>query len=109
MKQPLIPVKELNDFLRAIESGEILLTTPRSPMEVYSGNMTYRASNGWEIVIFNDSGEWDYVDSISTADGRVYRFEDMDGDYLELEDYEPPEEVIEQRYGFQRQPGRRKP
>lgn len=67
-----------HDFLRSIESGEILLTTSRSPREVHSGNMTYKASNGWEILIFKDSGERDHVDSISTEDARLYRFVDTD-------------------------------
>lgn len=55
---------EALEFLRAIERGEITLVAERCPQDVYAGNVGYKASNGWTIVVFNDCNEWDYPDCI---------------------------------------------
>ena len=37
--------------------------------EAYSGNMQFRFANGFGLLVFNDCGEWDYIDSYIAADG----------------------------------------
>ena len=58
-------------FIEAIERREITLEAEGSLAVVYAGNCYYQASNGWQLVVFNDCGEFDYIDSITTDDGRM--------------------------------------
>lgn len=90
---------EALQFLRAIESGEITLAPLDDPQEVYAGNVTYQASNGWRITIFNDANEWDYVDSIEVPDGPSLDYSDM-APGSELEVYDPGDDVAWSRYGI---------
>lgn len=69
---------ELIAFLKAIEKGAILLTPQEDPQQVYAGNVTYLASNGWRMVVFNDANEWDYIDQVATPDQRILVFEEID-------------------------------
>ncbi len=83
-------------FLRAIESGEVTLISRWGDPAAQNGPFPYDASNGWEIWVFNDVGEWDYVDEIRAPDGRYTGFDQS----LAIEHYEPSPEVIERAYGF---------
>ena len=38
-----------------IEAGTVLLQATEDPGKIYAGNVTYLASNGWLITIFNDA------------------------------------------------------
>ncbi len=95
---------ELMHFLIAIETGEVLLTPAGDPQEVYSGCVHYAADNGWKIAVFNDANAWDYIDEVTTSDGRA-----LDSDQIEamkpLHAYKPTEEIAWLRYGI---PGYRK-
>lgn len=66
-----LPENEAQAFIEAIEKREITLTATIPPDQVYAGNCWYKASNGWELIVFNDCGQFDYIDSITTNDGRV--------------------------------------
>lgn len=70
--------KRILSFLRKIEQEEIVLTPAKNPSDIYAGNVKYQASNGWEIVVFNDANTWDYIDSIQTNDGLLIDFERLD-------------------------------
>lgn len=74
----MISTEELEAFLYAITAREVELVADADPQDVYAGNVVYRASNGWTIVIFNDANEYDYIDSIESADARTIRFDDID-------------------------------
>lgn len=34
-----------------------------------AGNLTFRFGNGVRLIVFNDAGEWDYIDSYIAVDG----------------------------------------
>ena len=97
---PAISEAEALAFLRAIETGEILLTPQENPQSVYAGNVLYSAANGWTITIFNDANEWDYIDEIKAPDGRKITHDDMFHSMPALENYELSDEIAWQRYGI---------
>ena len=66
---------EILDFLGQVESGAIKLSIVGRPWG-YCGVEVFRASNGWEIAIFNDCGEWDYIEWI-TAPCADFTCDDM--------------------------------
>lgn len=90
---------ELMAFLVAVERGEVLLRPEREPQYVYAGNVHYAASNGWHIIIFNDANEWDYIDFVQTADGRIAEFEEID-EMPQVSRHAPTDEVAWSRYGI---------
>lgn len=94
-----ITQQEVLQFLKAIETGAVVLQPELDPQEVYAGNVPYAANNGWHITIFNDANEWDYVESIQTADGRVADFEDID-DMPAARQYAPSDDIAWLRYGI---------
>ena len=73
---PTLPEAEAMAFLAAIEARDITLTTDEV---MYAGDVTYQASNGWTLVVFNDCASFDYVDRIDTNDGRSLDTWDDDG------------------------------
>ena len=89
--------QEIWQFLRGIEAGTVTLVPHAEPQAVYAGNVVYRASNGWDIWVFNDCNEWDYIEAIDTADGRSIGFDGLDA-ISSLADYRPSEEVAWSRY-----------
>ena len=88
---------EVLDFLTAIERGEVVLTPESDPQDVYAGNVTYHADTGWTIVVFNDANEWDYIDSITTADGLQVDFDELDA-MPRIRNYEVSNEISWGRY-----------
>ncbi|MBD2090458.1 hypothetical protein H6F67_11385 [Microcoleus sp. FACHB-1515] len=94
-----ISEQEILDFLTGIEEGKIILIPKHEPQHIYAGNVSYRASNNWTIVIFNDANEWDYIDCIKTDNGRK-----IDFNQIELlpvvGKYYPSAEVSWTRYGI---------
>jgi len=93
------PEHELACFLWAIEDGSVSLRPEQDPQDVYAGDVKYAASNGWGIVIFNDANEWDYIDSITTSDGRTFAFDALN-QMPAIRDYEPSAEIAWSRYGI---------
>lgn len=102
---PDISNTEIWEFLRAIESGSVVLTPEeeRGPQEIYAAKVAYSASNGWRIVVFNDANEWDYIDEIVTKDGRRIVYHEIAVSFPDIDKYEPSEEISWSRY---RIPGR---
>ncbi len=94
---PAISTAEILEFLRAIEDGDITLS--EKPAEAWAGDITYTASNGWKIEIFNDCHDWDYINSITTDDGRHVDYDDI-ATMPEVENYSPSDEVSATRYGI---------
>ena len=92
-----ITKKEVVELLTSIESGQITLTPSKDPSTVYAGNVHYRASNGWEITVFNDANEWDYIDLIRSSDGRELNFDDIDR-MQNIRDYSPSKQIASIRY-----------
>jgi hypothetical protein len=98
-----IPEEELLQFLKAIEDGMVFLQPEEPqfiPQYIYAGNISYKASNGWRITIFNDCNEWDYVDEVMAADGRALSFDDIENDMPAAREYTPSDEIAWSRYGI---------
>lgn len=74
-----ISEREVLDFYGAIESGAVQLHALEDPQSVYAGTVTYQATNGWTLVVFNDANEYDTVDEVRSADGRVTDFDGLEG------------------------------
>ncbi|WP_144395614.1 DUF7693 family protein [Pleionea sediminis] len=99
MSNDYISEKEIFTFLKRIESGEVELTPSLEPQRVYSGNVEYKASNGWKITIFSDANEWDYIDEVVTDEGRVTEYSMLETLPL-INNYEPTREVSWRAYGI---------
>ena len=82
--------------MRAIEDGDITIEGDPG----FAGDVAYKASNGWTIVVFNDCNDWDYIASIKTDDGREIDFDELSASMPEIADYRPSEEVSVSRYGI---------
>lgn len=95
-----IQEQELLEFLKAIEEETVSLQPESVPQDIYAGNVSYRASNGWQITIFNDCNEWDYVDQVVAADGRSLDFHEIENDMPSAREYMPDDEVAWKRYGI---------
>jgi hypothetical protein len=56
---------------KAVDAGELSVQLEGGETwdKAYSGNMSFRFGNGIRILVFNDCGEWDYIDSYIAADG----------------------------------------
>lgn len=87
-----IPENDVIKFLANIESGTVRLEPQHEPQSVYAGNVSYKASNGWEIVIFDDANEWDYIDFIRTSDGREIDFDELEL-MPQVNNYEPSDDI----------------
>lgn len=79
--------QEVLDVLHAIERGEVTLDPEdvQAARGVYNLCTSFRLSNGWLLTAFVDCGEWDYLDSAVSPDGRSLTYDEMPG----LEDYRP--------------------
>lgn len=63
-----ITADEILAVLHAIERGEV---TVEKPKDAWCGNKPIACSNGWTITVFADCFQWDYIASVTAADGRV--------------------------------------
>jgi hypothetical protein len=80
MKQRLtLTEAEILDVLQAIALRTILLLPEHVMHPNDSGNMLYTTSTGWKLVVFNDVGCWEYLDSMQAPDGRRATCEDIQG------------------------------
>lgn len=91
---------ELLEFLKAIEEGKVSLEPESIPQDIYAGHVSYKASNGWRITVFNDCNQWDYVDQVVAADGRSLNFDEIDNDMPIAREYAPEDDVAWNRYGI---------
>jgi len=72
---------EVMELLRKVGNGEIVprLKNPIQTWEyVFCGEVTYILDR-WEIEIFNDCGDFDYIHCVRSPDGRYGEFEDWFG------------------------------
>lgn len=60
------------------EEAEVLAVLERGPVGVghwgYCSLEVFPLQDGWEVAIFNDCGEWDYVEWVQAPDGRRWDF-----------------------------------
>ena len=69
-KPDTIPGEEIAELLRQAIRREVRIAAiAKSWQDVYAGDVTLRIG-AYEVVIFNDCDELDYVDSATAPDGR---------------------------------------
>jgi hypothetical protein len=69
---------EVLALLRDIEAGRVTIGyVGRSWRDVFAGDVTFRTSNGWTLVVFNDCDSWDYLDHATAPDLRELDFDDV--------------------------------
>lgn len=62
---------EAKAAMDAVCRGEATAWARPTPDEVFAGNVHFHLSNGWQVIVFNDCDEWDYIDQIIAPDGRT--------------------------------------
>ncbi len=95
--------KEILEVLKDIEKGKLKLKSIDNQLKIYSGNLVYNITNGWQITIYKDANNWDYIDSIKTHYGEKIDFEKLDS-LPQIKNYCPPKEVCFNIYemGFEK-------
>lgn len=81
-------------LLFAIERGDIRIKAEVPANDIYAGNVTYRTQDGWILTIFNDCGEFDYVDRVEAPDGTAWECHDNEFFFQ----YRPPKDVVRKIY-----------
>jgi hypothetical protein len=108
-----LPEPEAMAFLRRIESGEVQLELVAGPtaepgIKFQHTIARYKTSDGWEMAVFNDAGEWDYVEWITAPDGRCWSYEkaaEPGDEETEVQAYQPPKDVVENAYHWNKMEG----
>jgi hypothetical protein len=74
----------------AVDAGELSVTLEGGETwdQAYSGDMSFLLGNGFRLVVFNDCGEWDYIESYVAPDGTKTEVEYF-GEPSLLFDWEP--------------------
>lgn len=83
----LIPTSDLTDEIKAIiaqvcaklhricyRKDPIMRSGPW-----VDGNIKFLSTGGWEFVVFNDAGEFDYFDHIRLPNGNIFDFDCISG------------------------------
>lgn len=61
---------EIFHVLKRIEEGAVTVVS-KKPERSYCDHVEYAFSNGWKFIVYDDCGEWDYIESVVAADGRA--------------------------------------
>ena len=71
-----VPAAEVAELLRRAIRGEVAVTlaNPEWSWSDATGDCGFRI-DGWEVVMYNDFGDLDYVDSVRAPDGRTGDFD----------------------------------
>lgn len=73
--QPIPEATRMLDVLRGIDDGKLEAEFSEPLQAVFHGHATVRAA-GWEIVVFVDAEDWDYLDSVTSPEGVRWEFPD---------------------------------
>lgn len=85
------------DVLHAVEAGDRKVLK-RDPQPPWCGNVEFTLDDGTRLVVYEDEGVWDYLDSIALPDGTEVRIDGRDPRWEDIKGYRPPENVIEDIY-----------
>lgn len=71
---------ELMCILKTVADGTVK-PVPMSETwnECYAGDCMFQVGN-WQITIFIDVFDWDYIDNVVTPDGRKYDYDSLNSD-----------------------------
>ena len=89
---------EVRRVIHSVEAGE-LRASPDVPWSVAWDIVTFRTEDGWQFRVFNDGGQWDYIDSVEASDGTVLCSPDIDR-YPDIEEYAPTTLEAARRWGL---------
>lgn len=80
-------IERLVDLLERIDSGKVKLDEDerKAAFEGMFSNVTFHVE-GWELTIFNDCGDFDYIDTAITPEGNILDFHTL----FEALPYRPP-------------------
>jgi len=84
------------EVLKDVNKREIsiLEMKPMSWHETFAGDVSYHLSNGWIITVFNDCGDWDYIDNIQTCDGLKFEWsKDIAHKMMDVDNFTPDEDA----------------
>lgn len=69
----VIPDPEIRRALEQADRGEVAIVTvgPQDWNETRRGGlMEFHLGSGWSLSVFNDGGQWDYLEWVQAPDGR---------------------------------------
>ncbi len=100
--EKLLPVEEAMALLGAIEHGEVTLTAEAEPQASVVAIYTAHGGDfdGWAVAVFNDCGEWDYLEWVKAPDGREWHFPSKDFSPHAVADYTAPRGQWWSRWGI---------
>ena len=80
---------ELSELLRAVDRGWVAIT------EITNGFLwpCFVLSTGHKVVVFNDAGEWDYIECIYCPDGVWIDLWGINFDEIDIDDIETSEDT----------------
>jgi hypothetical protein len=94
---------EIWHLLRAVEARALAVSPSFDPMQSV-GYMTFRIEGGWEVEIYNRVYSWHYVHELRTPRRSAIHLTCHHADHWpalnELHEYEPPEPILSEVYGF---------
>lgn len=74
------PRRVVAHLLTAVLDGRLTLVPVEEPWDgVGAGNVTFHVSDGTLLTIFNDCGDYDYVDRLVRPDGTVWTYQEIYG------------------------------
>ena len=90
-------------LLDDIEKGAISVELVEG--DILAGKVTYQTSNGWNIIVFSDGDDWDYVSSIVPPSGEPFELwpeqeKDDSAELRALRSYHPPVDQLTKIWGF---------
>lgn len=90
-------------LLDDVEEGSISIEMEEG--DILEGQVTYRTSNGWTIVVFSDGDDWDFVSSIVPPSGECFELwpeqeKDDSAELRALRSYHPPSAQLTKIWGF---------
>ena len=94
---PSIAEDEVLEVIRRIEHGEVSVLVDHE-WEVAWGPRAFTTSDGWRFVVFNDGGQWDYIEQVDSPDGRCLEPDDWNTPRLDA--YSPASIDVARRWGL---------
>src|SRR5690348_157775 len=73
---PAISMNEVAEVLRRVLRGETEPVVIGGPYQPHEYAAAHFLADGFEICIYNDAGDLDYVEWVKAPDGRYCKFED---------------------------------
>ncbi|MCA9317240.1 MAG: hypothetical protein KDB73_17260 [Planctomycetes bacterium] len=89
------------EALRVIERIEagVVGVSPSEPWGAWSNLVSFTTTNGWRFVVFNDFGQWDYIEGVIDPEGARLVVSDQTP---QLDAYAPSSVDLAMRWGLSR-------